>query len=34
MIEAADEAEAIELAKGCPILSHGGFIELRAVNEH
>jgi hypothetical protein len=34
LIHAADEAEAIEIAKGCPNFSHGGFVELRQVNEH
>ncbi len=31
IIEAADLADAVELAKGCPILSRGGAVEVRAV---
>lgn len=30
-IEAADEAEAAEIAKGCPVLGHGGLVEVRAI---
>jgi hypothetical protein len=33
-ISAADEAEAIEVAKGCPVLEFGGAVELRAVVDH
>jgi hypothetical protein len=33
LIRADDEAEAIEIAKGCPNFAHGGFVELRQVNE-
>jgi hypothetical protein len=34
IIQAADEDEAIEVAKDCPTFHRGGFIELRAINEH
>lgn len=34
IIQAADEVEAIEIAKGCPNFSHGGFVEVRAIVEH
>lgn len=34
IIEAADNAEAIEIAKGCPALLHGGVVELRAIIDH
>ena len=34
MIQATDEAEAAEIAKGCPILRHGGLVEVRAIVEH
>lgn len=34
LISAADEAEAVEVAKGCPIFRHGGFVEVREVIEH
>lgn len=34
MIQAADESEATEIAKGCPILQHGGFVEVREIVEH
>lgn len=33
-IRAADEAEAVEIAKGCPTLTHGGAVEIRAVIDH
>jgi hypothetical protein len=33
LIRAADEAEAAEIAKGCPILGHGGFVDVRAIVE-
>lgn len=33
-IEAADEAEAAEIAKGCPVLNHGGLVEVRAIVQH
>jgi hypothetical protein len=32
MIEARDEDEAAELAKGCPVLGHGGLVEVREIN--
>ncbi len=34
MIEAADEAEAITISRGCPTLTRGGVVEIRAVIEH
>lgn len=34
LIEAADENEAAEIAKGCPTLRHSGLIEVREINEH
>ena len=33
-VEAADEAEAAEIAKGCPVLNHGGLVEVRGVVQH
>ncbi|MFN8511531.1 MAG: YciI family protein [Thermomicrobiales bacterium] len=33
-IEAADEAEAAEIAKGCPVLNHGGLVEVRGIVQH
>jgi hypothetical protein len=33
-IEAADEAEAAEIAKDCPVLGHGGFVEVRGIVQH
>jgi hypothetical protein len=33
-VEAADEEEAAEIAKGCPVLNHGGIVEVRAIVEH
>jgi hypothetical protein len=32
MIEAADEAEAAAIAKACPVLDHGGLVEVREIN--
>jgi hypothetical protein len=34
LIEARDEAEATEVAKGCPALLHGGLVEVREINEN
>ena len=34
IVEAADEAEATEVARGCPILLEGGAVEVRAIVEH
>jgi hypothetical protein len=34
IIEAADRVEAVEIAKGCPALLHGGVVELRAIVDH
>jgi hypothetical protein len=34
IVEAADYAEAIELAKGCPVYSAGGSVEVRGVDSH
>ena len=31
LIEAADEDEAAEIAKGCPVLGHGGLVEVRGI---
>jgi hypothetical protein len=31
IVTAGDLAEAVELAKGCPIYEHGGRVEVRAV---
>jgi hypothetical protein len=33
LIEARDLAEAGEVAKGCPALQHGGWVELREIDE-
>lgn len=33
MIRVADQAEAIEIAKGCPILGLGGTVEVRPILE-
>jgi hypothetical protein len=34
LIEAASEDEAAEIARGCPTLNHGGFVEVRGIIEH
>lgn len=34
IIEAADEPEALEIAKHCPVLLYGGVVELRAIIDH
>jgi hypothetical protein len=34
LIEAANEDEAAEIAKGCPTLAHGGFVEIRGIVDH
>jgi hypothetical protein len=34
IINAADEAEAIEIARECPALVHGGAVEVRAIIDH
>jgi hypothetical protein len=34
IIEATDEAEAAEIAKGCPVLRHGGLVEVREIAMH
>ncbi|CAA9571520.1 MAG: hypothetical protein AVDCRST_MAG18-2026 [uncultured Thermomicrobiales bacterium] len=31
LISAADATEAAEIAKGCPVLRHGGCVDLRAI---
>ncbi|WP_437932703.1 YciI family protein [Sorangium sp. So ce291] len=31
LVEAEDLAHAVELAKGCPVLEHGGTVEVRPV---
>ncbi len=33
LIEAASADEAAAVAKGCPTLSHGGFVEVRGIVE-
>ncbi len=33
LIAAADEDEAARIAAGCPVLEHGGFVEVRAIVE-
>lgn len=33
LIEAADNAEAVEVAKGCPVLAYGGAVEVREIME-
>jgi len=32
IIEAIDIDEAAEVAKGCPVLDHGGLVEVREIN--
>jgi hypothetical protein len=34
LIEADDANQAAEIAKGCPVLGHGGFMDIRAVVDH
>jgi hypothetical protein len=34
LIRAADDAEALDVAKGCPVFTHGGFVEVRRIIEH
>ena len=33
LIEARDLAQATQLASGCPILEHGGFVEVRPIRQ-
>jgi hypothetical protein len=33
LIQAADLAEASDVARGCPILTYGGVVELRELDE-
>ncbi len=33
VVEASDLSQATELAKGCPILEGGGFVEIRPVHK-
>jgi hypothetical protein len=33
LVSAENEADAIEMAKGCPTLGHGGLVDLRPVVE-
>ncbi|MGK2860505.1 MAG: YciI family protein [Chitinophagaceae bacterium] len=33
MIKAADHSEAVELAKGCPLLDHEGTVEVRELQQ-
>ena len=32
LVEAADAAEAAEIATGCPVLASGGLVEVREIN--
>lgn len=34
LIEAANEGEAATVAKGCPVLGHGGLVEVREIVEN
>lgn len=34
LIEAANEDEAAAIAKDCPVLGHGGLVEVRAIVEN
>ncbi|MGI8858067.1 MAG: YciI family protein [Thermomicrobiales bacterium] len=34
LIEAANEDEAAEIAKGCPVLGHGGLVDVREIAVH
>lgn len=34
LIEAANADEAAEIAKGCPVLGHGGLVEIREIVEN
>ena len=34
VFEASDLNEACEIARGCPVLGHGGFVEVRGVVDH
>ena len=34
LIEAEDLNEAAEIAKDCPTLTHGGFVDIREIQEH
>ena len=33
MIKADDDADAIELSKGCPLLEHDGTVEIREIEQ-
>ena len=33
LVEANDYDEAVQIASGCPRLTHGGFMEVRAIGE-
>ena len=33
VLQAADKDEAVELAKACPILAHGGSVEVREIQK-
>ena len=33
MIKASDQAEAVELSKGCPLLEHEGIVEVREIQQ-
>jgi hypothetical protein len=33
VIEAVDYDEATQIARGCPMLDHGGFVEVRGIVE-
>jgi hypothetical protein len=34
LIEAKDYDEATQLAQGCPVLTHGGFVEVREIVDY
>ena len=34
IVESGDYEEAMQIASGCPRLTHGGFIEVRAIDEY
>jgi hypothetical protein len=34
LIDADDENQATEIARGCPVLGHGGFLDIRTIVDH
>lgn len=34
LIEAGDLTEALDIAKGCPVLHNGGAVDVREINPH